>query len=220
MKLLLVRHGNTFAAGETPVRVGANEDLPLTPEGEAQAAALADVLKDAGITPDLCVTGPLQRTRRHIEIIMRDLGVAGTAEVDSRLMEIDYGAWGGLSDAEIVDRFGPVAARELAAWETESRWPSETVTWAPGADAVRTATAALAGELAGRLAEDGIALVCSSNGILRYFLDLVPGGLPKAQSEGRAKMSTGAASVLRLDAGGIAAEVVAWNVKAGQPIAF
>ena len=33
MRLILARHGNTFEAGETPVWVGAREDLPLTARG-------------------------------------------------------------------------------------------------------------------------------------------------------------------------------------------
>ncbi|MEQ9360378.1 MAG: histidine phosphatase family protein [Rhodospirillales bacterium] len=123
MKLLLVRHGNTFEAGEMPVRVGANEDLPLTATGEGQAHALASQLKASAMCSDLFVCGPLKRTRRHTEIVMADLGADGTAEIDPRLTEIDYGPWGGMSDGDIVARFGLAAARELEAWEKESRWP-------------------------------------------------------------------------------------------------
>ncbi|MDT8287890.1 MAG: histidine phosphatase family protein [Elusimicrobiales bacterium] len=213
MKLLLVRHGNTFAAGETPVRVGANEDLPLTAEGEAQARAFAAALRESGLRPDVFVTGPLKRTRRHTEIIMAELGTSGAAEIDPRLTEIDYGPWGGLSDAEIVARFGPVAARELEAWEKESRWPAETARWAPGAETVTRNIAALKAELAARLGADGTALICSSNGILRYFLELAPGGLAAAQARGQAKMATGAASLLRVADDTV--RVLFWNARAG-----
>ncbi|PIW26312.1 MAG: histidine phosphatase family protein [Rhodospirillales bacterium CG15_BIG_FIL_POST_REV_8_21_14_020_66_15] len=216
MKLLLVRHGNTFEAGETPVRVGANEDMPLTAAGEAQAHALAASLKEAAIRPDVFVTGPLRRTRRHTEILMMGLGVAGAAETDPRLTEIDYGPWGGLSDTEIVARFGPAAARELNAWEKESRWPSETATWSPGAAAVADNVKNLCRELEARLGPEGLALVCSSNGILRYFLELTPEGLAGHQSQARAKMSTGAMSMLDM-ADGIA-RVLFWNAKAGTSL--
>ncbi|MGA3882329.1 histidine phosphatase family protein, partial [Bacillus pumilus] len=37
---VIVRHGNTFAAGEPPRRIGARTDLPLTAQGQAQAEAL------------------------------------------------------------------------------------------------------------------------------------------------------------------------------------
>jgi broad specificity phosphatase PhoE len=39
-RIVIVRHGNTFEAGETPRRIGARTDLPLTADGQAQADAL------------------------------------------------------------------------------------------------------------------------------------------------------------------------------------
>ena len=36
-KLVIVRHGNTFRAGETPTRVGARTDLPLVEEERARS---------------------------------------------------------------------------------------------------------------------------------------------------------------------------------------
>lgn len=214
MRLLLVRHGNTFEAGETPVRVGANEDLPLTAGGEDQAHALAAKLKEAAIRPGLFICGPLKRTRRHAEIVMAGLAAPGVAEIDPRLTEIDYGPWGGMSDGDIVARFGPAAARELEAWETESRWPAETARWMPGAETVTRNLHDLSAELAGRLGADETALVCSSNGILRYFLELTPEGLAGHQAAGKAKMATGAAALLDVTDG--IARVLFWNVKAGM----
>jgi 2,3-bisphosphoglycerate-dependent phosphoglycerate mutase len=35
---VIVRHGNTFRAGETPTRVGARTDLPLVEEERARSA--------------------------------------------------------------------------------------------------------------------------------------------------------------------------------------
>lgn len=216
MRLLLIRHGNTFEAGQTPVRVGANEDLPLTATGENQAHALAAALNNAGIRPDAVIAGPLIRTRRHAEVILEDLRISAPLQIDRRLTEIDYGPWGGLSDADIVARFGDAAAQELAAWEKESRWPTETAQWHPGAEAVIRGVAELSRELEMRLGANGTAFVCSSNGILRYFLELVPGGLATAQRSGRAKMSTGAASLLELTDG--KARVLFWNLKAGTEL--
>ena len=201
MKLLLVRHGNTFEAGEMPVRVGANEDLPLTATGEGQAHALASQLKASAMCSDLFVCGPLKRTRRHTEIVMADL---------------DYGPWGGMSDGDIVARFGPAAARELEAWEKESRWPTETAHWMPGAATVTRNLRDLSAELETRLGADGTALVCSSNGILRYFLELTPEGLAGHQATGKAKMATGAASLLDVTDG--EGRVLFWNVAAGAPL--
>lgn len=57
-KILLARHGNTFGPGDTPVWVGAKEDLPLVESGEAQARALGEALAAAGLTPGRIVCGP------------------------------------------------------------------------------------------------------------------------------------------------------------------
>ena len=216
MKLLLVRHGNTFEAGETPVRVGANEDLPLTAAGENQAHALASQLKASAIRPDLFVCGPLKRTRRHTEIVIADIAAPGAAEIDPRLTEIDYGAWGGMSDSDIIARFGPAAARELEAWEKESRWPTESARWMPGAETVMRNLRGLTAELEARMDADETALVCSSNGIMRYFLELTRDGLTGHQAAGKAKMATGAVSMLDVTDG--AARVLFWNVAAGAPL--
>lgn len=216
MRLFLIRHGNTFNAGETPVRVGANEDLPLTQEGEMQARRLGAAMKAAGIVPAAAVTGPLQRTRRHLEIVLAELNASPPVTVDERLREIDYGAWGGLSDEEIGRRFGPRAAEELAAWNRESRWPKETVTWRPDPDTIAGNAAALTAELAGRLAPEDCALVCSSNGILRYFLEITAKKMAAVGDRGKAKMKTGALSLL--DVRDVGTQVVFWNLPAGSPL--
>lgn len=216
MRLLLIRHGNTFKSGETPVRVGANEDLPLTEEGEAQARRLGAQLKAAGIMPAAAVTGPLRRTRRHLEIVLDELGAAAAVAVDERLREIDYGPWGGLSDDEIARRFGAKAAAELDAWNRESRWPRETVTWRPAPETIARNAAALTSELAARLGTEDCALVCSSNGILRYFLEMTEKKMAAAGDHGKEKMKTGALSLL--DVRGTAVRVVFWNLPAGTPL--
>lgn len=212
MKLLLVRHGNTFAPGDTPVRVGANEDLPLTAEGEAQALALAEQLATANLCPDVFICGPLKRTRHHTDIIMTHLAAPGSATIDARLTEIDYGPWGGLSDDQIVARFGTQAEQELRAWDEKSEMPA---TWAPRPAEITANLRALTNEIAAATG-GGTALICSSNGILRFFLELTADGLAHHQAAGRAKMSTGAASMLEITDG--TARVLFWNLKAGSAL--
>ena len=69
-------------------------DLPLTPHGEAQARALAAKLGDKAFARVL--TSPLQRARETARL-------AGypAAEVDDRLVEVDYGDYEGITTAEI-----------------------------------------------------------------------------------------------------------------------
>ena len=57
MRLILARHGNTFGPGDTPVWVGAREDLPLTDKGRVQSIQFGLALKEAGITPARIIAG-------------------------------------------------------------------------------------------------------------------------------------------------------------------
>lgn len=88
----LVRHGET-AWTLTHQHTG-RTDIPLTPEGQEQARALAPAL--AGHLFDAVLTSPLERARQTAELA----GFADAVE-DDRLVEIDYGSYDGLTTAEI-----------------------------------------------------------------------------------------------------------------------
>ena len=89
--LLLVRHGQT-AWSRTGRHTGLT-DLPLTPYGERQAAALAPALAARDVVAALA--SPLQRARRTAEL-------AGLRpEVDDDLVEWDNGAYEGRRTLEI-----------------------------------------------------------------------------------------------------------------------
>jgi probable phosphoglycerate mutase len=88
----LIRHGETewSRAGRHTGRT----DLPLLPEGEQQARALADLL--SGLDPTLVLCSPMQRALRTAELA----GLTVEA-VDPDLSEWDYGDYEGLTSAEI-----------------------------------------------------------------------------------------------------------------------
>ncbi|WP_019007926.1 histidine phosphatase family protein [Deinococcus aquatilis] len=73
-RLLLIRHAR--AAGQAP-------DAPLTPEGVAQAEALAESLSESGITR--IVSSPWQRAVATAEPLARRLGLP--VQTDERLTE-------------------------------------------------------------------------------------------------------------------------------------
>lgn len=167
-KILLARHGNTFGPGDKVVWVGAREDLPLVEKGEQQAAALGEALRDAGLTPAHIVCGPLKRTRRAAEIVSELTGFDGDVLIDERLREIDYGSWGGKSCDEIIAEFGAEAREE---WDLHHRRPAGA-DWSPSEDTLRShalASMAAAAEL------DGLTVVITSNGILRYMYNALTG---------------------------------------------
>lgn len=156
VKVLLVRHGNTFAPGDKVVWVGARTDLPLVPSGVAQAETLAARLTALEIVPDVVLAGPLQRTRQHAAIAMP----RRAADIRPQLREIDYGPWEAKSTEEIHAMGGK---EKLEAWDKKSIWP-EGAGWSPSfAEIDKTAADILAEATA------PLTMVVSSNGILRFF---------------------------------------------------
>ena len=87
MKIILARHGNTFGPGDTPVWVGAKEDLPLVEKGCEQSAAVGAYLKSEGLMPDRIISGPLKRTLEGADIVAELTNFAGNIEIDDRLKE-------------------------------------------------------------------------------------------------------------------------------------
>jgi broad specificity phosphatase PhoE len=100
LTLYFARHGETIANVEH--RFQGRNDTPLTERGRAQAqmigAILARLLKDR--PAPRFVASPLPRTRTMMEIVLASLHLPPVYDTDPRLMEIDLGAWSGLTDAE------------------------------------------------------------------------------------------------------------------------
>jgi probable phosphoglycerate mutase len=205
MLLLLARHGNTFEQGETAVWVGARTDLPLTAKGREQAAALGAGLDPLGQRIKRIVSGPLKRTREYAAIVARALNFKPPVEIDERLREIDYGLWEGKSSEEIQALGG---GAERAAWNERGAWPFSPG-WSPPAETITANAAALAQELASTLPSGDAALLVTSNGILKFFLKLVPGAFESAE-KGALKVPTGHCCALSCEEG--VWKVVFWNL--------
>jgi len=89
----LARHGET--AWTVSHQHTGRTDLPLTPQGEAQAAQLGQRLE--GMTFAAVLTSPLRRAVRTCELA----GFASAAEVEPDLVEWNYGAYEGRTSADI-----------------------------------------------------------------------------------------------------------------------
>lgn len=195
MLLLIARHGNTFDAGDKVVWVGARTDLPLTAKGEAQAEALAAGL--APIRPRIkrIIAGPLQRTRQTAGIAASGLGLEGRIEVDERLREIDYSLWEGKTAGEIAELGGE---SELKAWIGRGVWPASPG-WSPPEQTIADNISRLAGDLASSLGKDDAALLVTSNGVLKFFLKLIPGAFEDMAAREKLKVATGNACALTFE---------------------
>ena len=103
---LLLRHGQTPMSVQK--RYSGRTDAPLTDAGVRQAAAAAKRLASAGV--DAIVASPLQRAVRTAEEVAAATGIP--VLTDEGFRETDFGAWEGLTFAEV-----------------RARWPSEMARW-------------------------------------------------------------------------------------------
>ncbi len=107
MRILLARHGETPWNAEG--RYQGQEDIPLSPVGEAQARALGARLADVRI--DRAVASPLSRAKNTAEFALGDAR-KDMLGLDPGLKEIAHGTWEGLLASEIRERDGD----RLQAW--------------------------------------------------------------------------------------------------------
>jgi len=102
----LLRHGQTPMSVQK--RYAGRTDVPLTEVGVQQAAAAAKRLASAGL--GVIVTSPLLRAVQTAQAVA---AVTGAAVVtDDGFRETDFGAWEGLTFAEVRERW----PAEISAW--------------------------------------------------------------------------------------------------------
>ena len=99
MRILLARHGET--AWNAEGRYQGQEDIPLSPVGEAQARALGERLR--GVRIDRAIASPLVRALRTAELALGDERAA-LLRFDDGFKEIAHGEWEGLLAGEIRAR--------------------------------------------------------------------------------------------------------------------
>lgn len=102
-EIILVRHGQTWLNAEG--RLAGRLDAELTELGRSQAAAVAAAVL-AMATPARVVTSPLHRARQTAAAF------GGTAAVDDRWVELDYGEYDGRP-------LGDVPASLWEAWRAD-----------------------------------------------------------------------------------------------------
>ncbi|TXS54930.1 bifunctional RNase H/acid phosphatase [Streptomyces sp. t39] len=98
---VLLRHGETALTPEKRFSGSGGSDPVLSPAGRRQADAVAAALAARGTVQSI-VTSPLRRCRETAQTVAERLGLPVT--VDEGLRETDFGAWEGLTFAEVRER--------------------------------------------------------------------------------------------------------------------
>ncbi|MGW1022238.1 bifunctional RNase H/acid phosphatase [Streptomyces sp. NPDC002577] len=106
---VLLRHGETPLTPEKRFSGSGGSDPALSDVGRAQAERVAAALAARG-TIQAVVSSPLRRCRETADIVATRLGL--DVSIEDGLRETDFGAWEGLTFAEVRDRYPD----DLNAW--------------------------------------------------------------------------------------------------------
>lgn len=188
--LLLLRHGETALTPEKRLSGSGGSDPALSETGQRQAEAAGKMLAARGAVQAV-VSSPLCRARQTAGTVARRLGL--DVHIDEGLTEADFGAWEGLTFAEVHERFPD----EMAAWLAS---PSAV----PGGTGETFAAVARRASLArDRLLaryEGQTVLVVSHVGVLRTLIRLALGAPPKSLF--RMELSAASLSAVAYHGGG------------------
>ena len=158
-RLFLVRHGES--EWNAVRRLQGQADIALSPQGEAQAIALASTV--AQLAPDRVITSDLRRAHQTASL----LGYPD-ARQDAGLREVNVGDWTGLPIADII----AADAEAYRGWRAGTFAPPGGEHWQDFS--LRTANAVLSeSETAKRL------LVVCHGGVIRALLQTLLGLAPK-----------------------------------------
>ncbi|SEC72931.1 bifunctional RNase H/acid phosphatase [Streptomyces sp. 2314.4] len=106
---VLLRHGETALTPEKRFSGSGGTDPELSAAGRRQAEATATALAARG-TIQAVVSSPLRRCRETAEAVAARLGLE--VRIEEGLRETDFGAWEGLTFAEVRERY----PEDLDAW--------------------------------------------------------------------------------------------------------
>ncbi|MCX4797793.1 bifunctional RNase H/acid phosphatase [Streptomyces sp. NBC_01242] len=106
---VLLRHGETALTPEKRFSGSGGSDPELSATGRDQAERIARSLAARGTIEEI-VSSPLCRCRETAAAVAARLGLE--VRIEDGLRETDFGAWEGLTFAEVRERYGP----DLDAW--------------------------------------------------------------------------------------------------------
>lgn len=224
-RLIIARHGNTFAKGETPTRVGGKTDLPLV-ETE-RGIAIGNYLKNQNLIPEVVFAAPLKRTMETARLAVSALGLDMDVIADESFREVDYGPDENKIEDEVMLRLGKVYLEKegedisllqddvlLARGEAViEEWNAEAIV--PDGWKVSPAEMIDTWKSWGRRVEedylDKNVLVLSSNGIIR-FAPYITGDFEAFSKEHDLKVGTGNICIFEKSSNDENWKCIEWNL--------
>ncbi|MDF6042193.1 bifunctional RNase H/acid phosphatase [Streptomyces sp. JH14] len=113
---VLLRHGETALTPEKRFSGSGGSDPELSAAGRHQAERVAESLAARGTIQEI-ISSPLRRCRETAATVGARLGLP--VQIEDGLRETDFGAWEGLTFAEVRERHGA----DLDAWLASTRTP-------------------------------------------------------------------------------------------------
>ena len=196
VRLIIVRHGNTFGPGEPPRRIGARTNLPLVESGREQARALGRWFAAEKIHFAAALSAPLQRAHETAAIILEQQLSPPTLQIADWLAEIDHGPDEGQPEEAVLARIGRDA---LTAWDEQAVPPPDWIIDAP----CRIAAWRAFFEDQRPITECNMLLV-TSNGAARFALMANEAVKRQAQALPSLKLRTGAWGCINVSRDGLA----------------
>lgn len=167
VRLLLVRHGNTFDIGDVVRRVGAQTDIPLSQSGAKQCLDLGRHLSKKYMTITHAFCSELMRTKQSAELILTQYSNS-TCPITllPLLNEVDYGIDDGKPETEVVERLG---IDVLKAWDDHGILPNDwNFNVAKAIENIKTFA-----DMLSKKYDNQTVLIVTSNGIARFFSKLL-----------------------------------------------
>jgi probable phosphoglycerate mutase len=221
--LIIVRHGNTFAPDQTPTRAGKRTDIPLVEELKSRNAAR--YLLNKGIVPDRVFAAPLKRTMQTANLIINEMRLNTAVIPDNNFTEIDYGDDENKTEEQVRYRLGSKYAETgnlsgviseteimeygktvIDLWNTKAIVPAG---WNVDVEGIISAWKNFANNI---MADNETALICSSNGIIRFAPHILNmSNIEDFNNKYDLKVATGSVSIFKTV--GNEWKCVEWNTK-------
>jgi probable phosphoglycerate mutase len=208
IQVYIIRHGNTFLADQTPLRVGLGTDIPLVPSGQKQAQELGIYFSKLGIAPRALFSSALLRARETAQLIQEAGDYTSLSlQVRPELNEIDHGPDEGKPEHVVEERLG---AAVMEKWNKEAIMPDE---WTPRPKQIIQEWETLLNHVVSNIKE-GAVLMVTSNGRAR-FVPGIPGMVlgQEFQSNSDLKLRTGSFGILEKADENSPWQLRKWNIR-------